>query len=128
MGCDTRSYRERGGYKHHQLHGWHQRHHGRICLGFAHSYLYTEQGNGLCGGVVGGDGDIGGCGVLPVQLPSEGQGEVLCRGCGVDRHCFHTVVYDWATDNEDWGCDVSRVLVSIWCGWLPDYHSSHHAA
>ena len=41
--------------------------------------------------------------------------------------CMDVVFYD-LRPNEDWGCDVSRVLVSIWCGWMPDYHSSHHAA
>lgn len=126
-GVDS-AHRVRGGYECHQLHGWHQRDYGRVCTGGSVAVVAAEWGNRFHRAVVSGGGYPGGAGVLCVQLPSEGEGEVLCRGCGKHRNSVHPAICHQSAGGDDGGCDVPDFPVGVRGGWLPDHLSSYLAA
>ena len=66
--------------------------------------------------------------VLHLQLPAERQGEVLCRRCGVDRHCVCHAVSVGQCHYQDRGCHLADIPFGVWCGRLSDNHPPHHAA
>lgn len=128
MDRDSRADCVRWGDEHHQFHGRDQRDHGRVCIGGSGAAGVVECAARLHGAVIPGGGDSGRFGVLLVQFPPEGQGEVFRGGCRQHRDCVHYAVCHWPAYRADGGCNLSCAAAGVWRGRLPDDCASHYAA
>jgi len=118
----------RGGFERNQLHGWYQWDYGRVFIGGAHPGAAHEPETGIHGGFVSGGGDSVGTGVLRVQFPGTGKGEMLCRRCGKRGHCLYHAVCHRAAGDEDGGCDLADIPTGIWGGRVSDHRAPYLAA
>lgn len=93
---------------------------GGVCIGLAGTIGIIKCRDGVRGAVADLCGDAGGCGVLFLQFPAEGAGEVLCRGCGVDWRGVYSAVFDRCADSGDGGYHLADIPAGVWRGWVFD--------
>lgn len=125
---DPGADRLRGRDECHQFHGRDQRDHGRVCAGGVGAAGAVERRCGLHRDVVPRGGDTWRTGVLLLQFPPEGQGEVLRGGCRQHRDRVHPAVRPGPAHRANGGCHVSGATAGVWRGRLPDDRASHPAA
>lgn len=118
----------RRGIKHHQFYGRREWHYGGVCIGLAGAIGITKCRDGVRGAVADLCGDAGGCGVLLLQFPAEGEGQMLRRRCGLNRSGIYPPLSHRLPDSRDGRCDISHLPAGLWRGRLPDHRTSHPAA
>lgn len=118
----------RRGIKHHQFYGRREWHYGGVCIGLAGAIGITKCRDGVRGAVADLCGDAGGCGVLLLQFPAEGEGQMLRRGRGLNRSSIYPAIPHRLAHSRYGRRDISHSPAGLWRGRMPYHMPSHPAA
>lgn len=118
----------RRGIEHHQFYGWDKWHHRSLRIGLFAAAVPSEQGNWLRGRIPHSRRCTCRPRLLLLQLPPEGEGQVLRRRCGLNRSSIYPALPHRLPDSRDGRCDISHLPAGLWRGRMPYHMPSHPAA
>lgn len=118
----------RRGIEHHQFYGWDKWYHRSIRIGLFDTPVPFKQENWLHGRIPHSRGCACRPRLLLLQLPPEGEGQMLRRRRGLNRSGIYPPLSHRLPDSRDGRHYLSYLPAGLWRGWLPDHRTSHPAA